>query len=168
MAMRYFLDDDGVVSVANGRSYEDWARSYEKSKKVARTQVGPCDVSTVFLGTDHGYNAFKPIVFETMIFGENSVFDSYQERYCTRIEALEGHQRAIAYARKNPFERPSSSDCAFEPSPRCPNCGKSDPDWYDGVDATGLEFELTCEACDNAFDVVEARSYTTAPKGGWL
>lgn len=55
-------------------------------------------VSTVFLGIDHSFmSAGPPILFETMIFGGEH--DQYQERYCTRDEAIQGHLIALEMVR---------------------------------------------------------------------
>lgn len=53
-------------------------------------------VSTVFLGLDHAWNSKTPVLWETMIFG--GIHDqSYQERYTSYQDALEGHQKAINF-----------------------------------------------------------------------
>lgn len=49
------------------------------------------EVSTVWLGMDHGFGC-EPLIFETMIFG--GPHDVYQERYATLEEAKAGHKRA--------------------------------------------------------------------------
>src|SRR5947207_774053 len=49
------------------------------------------DVSTVFLGIDHGWGRRElPVLFETMVFGGK--LDEWQWRYCTLEEAQVGHQ----------------------------------------------------------------------------
>lgn len=46
-----------------------WADWMERARRrVALTQVGPCTVSTVFLGLDHNYFGGPPLLFETMVF----------------------------------------------------------------------------------------------------
>lgn len=54
------------------------------------------DISTVFLGFDHGFGQGLPILFETMIFG--GPYDQWQRRYCTWDEAEAGHRHAVALA----------------------------------------------------------------------
>jgi len=54
------------------------------------------DVSTVFLGLDHGWGDGPPILFETMIFG--GPHDQRQWRYSTIEEAREGHKAAVRLA----------------------------------------------------------------------
>lgn len=51
-------------------------------------------VSTVWLGLDHGWGNYEPIIFETMIFGGD--FDQWQDRYATEAEAIAGHAAALA------------------------------------------------------------------------
>jgi hypothetical protein len=46
----------------------------------------------VFLGIDHQLSpSGPPLLFETMVFGGEH--DSYQERYSTRKQAVQGHKR---------------------------------------------------------------------------
>lgn len=59
---------------------------------------GGISVSTVWTGIDHGFRRpgdlnYKPIIFETMIFGP--VMDQEMTRYCTLEEAVEGHARTV-------------------------------------------------------------------------
>lgn len=59
-----------------------------------RTTTGDADVSTVFLGLDHGGGLGGPVLYETMVFGGE--LDGEQERYRTRAEALAGHAAMVA------------------------------------------------------------------------
>lgn len=61
-------------------------------KIVQQDQIGDIKVSTVWMGMDLGFLNERPIIFETMVFGE---FDQYQERYATEQEALAGHKKII-------------------------------------------------------------------------
>ena len=54
---------------------------------------GQVSVSTVWLGINHGWGPGLPVIFETMIFG--GPYDDSCMRYCTEIEAYEGHQRTV-------------------------------------------------------------------------
>lgn len=78
----------------------EWAKHFENDNRlIAKTKIGNLNVSTVFLGIDHGFLFIedeRPILFETMIFGG---IDDYQTRYCTYDEALIGHREAIRVAR---------------------------------------------------------------------
>ena len=71
-----------------------WIPSFvNKERHVARTNLGDAEISTVFLGIDHGYLTEKPILFETMIFG--GIHDGYQNRCCTLSEAYKMHDDAV-------------------------------------------------------------------------
>lgn len=67
----------------------------EDYKRIGADQVGDTWVSTVWLGSDHGYGDLQ--IFETMCFGGK--FDQDMVRYGTLEEAQQGHQ-TIVYALK--------------------------------------------------------------------
>lgn len=91
MSDKYILEGKSVRPVD---SLKEWAEWFEKSdRKVERTTVGEADVSTVFLGLDHSFGDGPPVLFETMIFGGEH--DQDQWRYCTKQEAIEGHNRIV-------------------------------------------------------------------------
>lgn len=74
-----------------------WARAMEGDRRVAETIVDGYRVSTVFLGIDHNFGRGKlPVLWETMVFPEDSYHDLYYERYTSVDDALEGHQRVVA------------------------------------------------------------------------
>lgn len=86
--------DMGIISLVMGSA----------KKHVAEEKVGKFRISTVWLGLDHGQQRFfdkgktKPVIFETMIFGEvheEDPFSEYLERYSTIEEAEEGHISAV-------------------------------------------------------------------------
>ncbi len=88
----YYIKKGKIVQAKDAL---DWSTNFsEEQKKVKLTYVGDCRVSTVFLGIDHSFlDSDLPILYETMIFG--GVQDQeYQERYCTKEEALIGHKVA--------------------------------------------------------------------------
>lgn len=55
-------------------------------------------VSTVFLGLDHNYGLGEPILWETMIFGNN--VGDIMCRYRTMNQAREGHRQAVKLVRR--------------------------------------------------------------------
>jgi len=63
--------------------------------RVALDAVGDVEISTVWLGIDHSYQAGvgRPLIFETMIFG--GTHDGEQRRYATEEEALAGHVETV-------------------------------------------------------------------------
>ena len=83
------------------RDLDEWTeKMVDVDPIVARTEVGPFLISTIFLGCDQ--SAFPgsgpPILFETMILGDFK--DWYQKRYCTWNEAKAGHNFAVAIAKE--------------------------------------------------------------------
>jgi len=80
-----------------------WAKWFEKSGRrriVAQDRVGKAQVSTIFLGLDHGgfITGGPPILFETMIFG--GPLDGDGARYATYREAEKGHAEFLTRARE--------------------------------------------------------------------
>lgn len=82
---------------------EEFAKWFEATDRhIARTVVGPIEVSTVFLGIDHNYSRdpeSPPLLFETMIFG-GSDGDAVYDRYSTWDDAEKGHAKAVEIARR--------------------------------------------------------------------
>ena len=101
----YLIDEDGITyaySVETVARLTAWARAVEVQHRVGKDFVNGYRVSTVFLGTDHGYGG-EPLLFETMIFGGKfDGLDEYQERCATLAEARAQHQRAIDLAKLEP------------------------------------------------------------------
>lgn len=94
--MYYILKDKQIIPVDDVIT---WAKWFEKANRhIANEKVGNKRVSTVFLGIDHGFMSEIPILFETMIFGDD---EEYQERYATYEEAEEGHKRVVASIKAN-------------------------------------------------------------------
>lgn len=73
-----------------------WARWFASADRhVAFDRVGGVEISTVFLGLDHGFGLSpRPILFETMIFG--GPFDEEQRRYTSWADAEVGHREMLA------------------------------------------------------------------------
>jgi hypothetical protein len=88
-ARHYILDENRQpVAVDDLINFGRWFQTADR--RVARDVFcGPVDVSTVFLGIDHGFMSPRPVLFETMIFGGR--FDQEQHRFCTWEEAEAGH-----------------------------------------------------------------------------
>ena len=75
-----------------------WAEihSDRKQKILKQETLNGRLVSTVYLGINHNYGEGEPLIFETMIFPEGEWQEDYCERYATKAQALEGHERAVA------------------------------------------------------------------------
>jgi len=86
----------------NPISYADWAEAFSdyEYRVVKKTIIGDVEISTVWLGMDHGFRRNgPPIIFETMCFqrsddGTREDFD-FQDRYATEAQALKGHAEAV-------------------------------------------------------------------------
>lgn len=78
-----------------------WAEAFElPTRIIARSKIKGVQVSTVFLGLDHGFppwedTPYRPVLFETMIFGGKI---EYQVRCCTWNEAVAQHAEACESA----------------------------------------------------------------------
>lgn len=85
------MTDDGQVIEA---TVEECGELFEKSEKrrIGITRIGDIEVSTVFLGINHGYGRVRNVWFETMVFGLD---EEIQVRYETKAQAIEGHLRVV-------------------------------------------------------------------------
>lgn len=69
-------------------------------KRVARDEIGPYVVSTIWLGVDHGWNTeMPPVIFETMVFGPEDAGEIDVTRYRTEAEAQAGHEEVCLLVR---------------------------------------------------------------------
>jgi hypothetical protein len=84
-----------------------WLREHPDYRRVARDEIGPCHVSTVWLGIDHSFGHGPPVIFETMVFSNAATWNpqmgcyfhedqGVQRRYCTEAQALAGHAETVA------------------------------------------------------------------------
>ena len=81
----------------------EWAKLFDSiDRRVALTTIvndkSEIQVSTVFLGIDHGFGDGPPILFETMAF-ENGE-DKLVQRYLTWEDAEKGHKRMVKQIKK--------------------------------------------------------------------
>lgn len=88
-------------------SFEEWvqwsSKGFKAPKRIAQDffNDNQVNVSTVFLGIDHGFFGNKSLWFETMVFG--GPMNGYQDRYESWEEAMEGHRltcQAVSVALK--------------------------------------------------------------------
>lgn len=89
----YILDDaNKPVPEPDIRKWGYWFETANRS--VARDHIGKFSVSTVFLGLDRGHGSSFPVLWETMVFADDSGFDEVcQERYTSYEDAVTGHRR---------------------------------------------------------------------------
>ena len=87
---RYAILQDGAVVPCDAFT---WAQ-HLASGEVEKTRLGVVEVSTVFLGLDHGVGNDPPLWFETMVFG--GTLDQEMDRYTTWHEARCGHAAMVA------------------------------------------------------------------------
>ena len=87
--MADYYDRDG-----NPMKLMDWAVKFEDLdyKRVAFTKVGDLEVSTVWLGLDHGRLADQRLIFETIVFGAP---EERMQRYATLEDAERGHVELV-------------------------------------------------------------------------
>lgn len=94
------MPDDWHDTAKHGNKY---AHLLVSEKRVARTTVGDINVSTVWLGLNHDFLTGRPVIFETMTFGEP--WNNEMQRYSTEEEAMCGHLAVLERLRsgKPPF-----------------------------------------------------------------
>lgn len=90
----YYARDGREISLAG------WSVRREVSgyRWLDRTSFEDLEVSTVWLGIDHGFMQGAPVIFETMVFQVDPStrqwtddYERFMDRYCTEREALKGH-----------------------------------------------------------------------------
>ena len=96
--MYYILDDNNKpIRVDSYKEYYNWKEQVPGkhpvcSIQVAKTSTDRTQVSTVFLGLDHGYSG-KPVLWESMVFSsDDKELDETCIRYTSHEEALKGHK----------------------------------------------------------------------------
>ena len=91
--MWYELNEDNTVTKLPNGQYSH----FSKSTQIKRDKFDEDTIlSTIFLGLDHNHKKKgEPILFESMIFSDNSRLNAYQKRYTTYEEALIGHNKLI-------------------------------------------------------------------------
>ena len=94
--MNYILDGQTPIPCDDIWEFGRWFETADRHD--AKTQVGPFNVSTVFLGIDHGLTLgdAAPVLFETMVFADG--WDDLEwgfARYTTWQDAETGHATII-------------------------------------------------------------------------
>ncbi len=96
MAYKYILNGKTPVPVDDAIEWARWfgEANTDDKRRVARTTIDDTEVSTVFLGLDHGFGLSEgPLLFETMVFG--GPLDQEQCRYGTWEDAENGHELMV-------------------------------------------------------------------------
>jgi hypothetical protein len=115
--MQYKLAEDGKTPIPVADMVE-WAKAFgDIARKVAEVHYKRGKrryyIITVFLGLDYSFSDGPPVLWETMIFGHSRTItyelggrsrkyhpDVYMNRYSSYEDALEGHRKALEWARK--------------------------------------------------------------------
>lgn len=93
--MMYYILEGKTPIETDLVTWGDW---FEKAERhVDFTEIEGKEISTVFLGLDHGYYPGKPLLFETMVFGVGGHNEEYCMRGSTWKEAEEMHKEAIKW-----------------------------------------------------------------------
>lgn len=95
LLMHWILGDDGEPQAVGVLEWAEWFETQPRERIVLRDTVRRgIEVSTVFLGLDHDFFMHgTPVLWESMIFG--GPFDGHQDRYTSKLEALEGHADCV-------------------------------------------------------------------------
>jgi len=98
------MEPDGAGVGGRSRHYDmngkpmtmmQWAQAFKDTagRVLARTDLPDAYwVSTVWLGFDHNFGDGPPLIFESMVFKEDTHDEVACRRYATREEALAGHR----------------------------------------------------------------------------
>jgi hypothetical protein len=96
----------------NGRpmAMVEWARVFGNYRHIGddilRIRGHVLRVSTVWLGLDHNWNPHgPPLIFETMVFENGTIFDDFMCRYSTLAQAQRGHILMVRAVKRNVRER---------------------------------------------------------------
>lgn len=100
----YVLDRDGNPQPEpNLLVWGMWLETANEQRRVDFTDVGPAQVSTVFLGLDYSFSISGrrrvPILWETMVFWKDHELDLACTRYSSREEAQAGHDAMVTRVR---------------------------------------------------------------------
>lgn len=95
----YKLEDHSPVPVDDVLIWAEWfEEAYKSGGTIVKSDmIQGVHISTVFLGLDNGFNfgqpGYKPLLFETMVFGGE--LDFYKQRYSTWLGAESEHDKIV-------------------------------------------------------------------------
>lgn len=97
----FVLKNKRAVSMPDS-NVNEWGRWLEKAirteeRRVNLTRIAGVEISTIFLGLNHGFGSEPPLLFESMIFGRNK--NLYSRRYRDWEEAERGHLEIVNHMR---------------------------------------------------------------------
>jgi len=95
---KYVLKGHGIKKEPDLLEWDKWFETHPRQLKV--TNMHGKRISTVFLGLDHGWHGDKPILFDTMIFGDDMLGEDTR-RYATWDEAIKGHWEMVEEVKRN-------------------------------------------------------------------
>jgi hypothetical protein len=101
MAKFYILNENGQPEEASVLTWSVWCAHNGTKRLLKETVIQGSRVNTVFLGYDPSYSivsSHRPKLFETWVFGGK--LDGKSEKYCTRQEAEEGHEKMVEAVKK--------------------------------------------------------------------
>lgn len=109
------ITNDKFILDAQGRPVPEtdlikWAEWLETADRVVgRETIGPCKVSTVFLGLDHRFGeGGPPILWETMVFGGPDKLKGTMKRCAGNREQAEAmHNEIVEYVKAQLPKEPS-------------------------------------------------------------
>jgi hypothetical protein len=92
----YILDGTEPVPVRSITEMAEWREANAEKCQIDFDERDGVQVSTVFLGIDHGHwRGGPPVLFETMVFGGEH--DGDRGRFCTYDAAVEGHRLMVEH-----------------------------------------------------------------------
>jgi hypothetical protein len=108
--MPLYYKRDGTPYPEGDEGFLEMARDWEDlGKKVVMKTELPWggEVSTVWLGLDHGFMSSRPLIFETIVFDAVDGWSSLAcRRYSTEEDAIKGHMAMV----KEWTERPQDDE----------------------------------------------------------
>ncbi len=100
----YILVDGKPVLEPDPRKFDDWYQDIA-NRRVGKTKVGNRTVSTVFLAIDHNFGTSlepEPVLWETMVFPDDSSEDEACYRYTSVESARAGHEAIVKELQDGP------------------------------------------------------------------
>lgn len=96
---KHYIIQNGLMVEVDFATWTAWFEHMPEERMLERTVTPNGDVSTIFLGMDHGFGLTKrKLLFETMIFGGTE--DGNMWRTATLGEAKANHARVVEALRK--------------------------------------------------------------------